>query len=59
MPNSIFDFSGAWLSVNLKTDTKETCVEKRLDYMLKSMVTILNATSNIREGGLYDDSITQ
>ena len=27
--------------------------------MLKILVTILNATTNIKEGGLYDDLITQ
>ena len=32
-------FSCVWLGVNLKIDTKKTCVEQRLDYVLISLLT--------------------
>ena len=41
--------SGVWLGVNLIMDTKKTCVWKRLDSMLQ---TILGSTGNII-GGIY------
>ena len=39
--------SDVMLSVNLRTDTKKTCVEKRLDNMLKFFLTILDVIDNI------------
>ena len=29
------NLSGMWLGVALRTDAKKTCVQKRLDHMLK------------------------
>ena len=42
VPNSVFVLqrtpylSGIWLGVNLRTDTNETCVKKRMDYVLRT-----------------------
>ena len=41
VPNSVFILnkhlylSGVWLSVDLRTDTKKSCIGKRSDYLLK------------------------
>ena len=39
--------SGLWLGVNLRTDTKRTCVHKRLDFVLKNMSIILGLIVNM------------
>jgi hypothetical protein len=39
--------SGMWLGVNLRTNTKRTCVHKRLDFVFKNMLTILGLIINM------------
>ena len=46
--------SGVWLRMYLRTDSKKTCVSKRLDYVLIRLGSIVNT---IREG-LYDYLMT-
>ena len=41
--------SGMWLGVDLRKDIKKTCVDKRLDYLLK-----ICSIMNMIGGDLYD-----
>ena len=51
--------SGVWSDVDLRTDTKKTCVLIEIGLHALSMLTILNSMVNVVGGDIYDQFLRE